>query len=361
MRLTEKSVASLAVPPGQAQLKIQDEGQRGLYLVVGKATKTWQLKRKGRWTRVGGWPALSVATARQRALELLAADDLGRPMGLTVEGAYDLWVKSRPHAPPTLRSHSEFIRLHFGAWKDRDLAKITRPEIVHLHSTLARTRGPKAADNAIKAFRAWWSCAMKLDPALPVCPSIAVSFSPPTEKDESALLARLADWNTLLETAVTNPLRRTMLRFALLTGLRAGDVKTALWDHVQGDRLLVPCPKGGPRRAFSLPLLDAHTSLLRAAGVPRQGQRIFPLFTLRLSPAERKAFGDLDWSPHSLRRVFISVAVEAGLTPFEIALLVNHKIPGVTFRYIAKESDMRAAMSRVVDRLLLKLGSVPAS
>lgn len=353
--LTEAVIKALNPPDGQAQIRIQDGRQRGLYLVVGKATKTWMLKRRNRWVRVGGWPALSPAAARQRTLELLAADDTGRPMGLTVEAAYDLWKKQKPRAASTLRNHREYLNLHFGDWKDTDLAKVTRIEMQRRHEKVTRDRGPKAANNGAKGFRAWWSAAQKIDPHLPACPTIAVNWHEQKPVDESALLARIADWNALVDTAVVNPLRRHMLRFMLLTGLRSGDVRAMRWNQVRGDTLHVPNPKGGAAKAFNLPLVPAHIELLEQARLHGRGQRVFPLFNARLSPGEMKRFGDLQWSPHSLRRVFISTAVEAGLTPFEIALLVNHKVPGVTFGYVAKASDVRPAMARVVNRLVLKL------
>ncbi|CAH0134441.1 integrase family protein [Roseomonas sp. CECT 9278] len=355
--LTERVIAALNPPEGQAQIRIQDERQRGLYLVVGKATKTWMLKRRNRWVRVGGWPALSPAAARQRTLELLAADDTGRPMGLTVEAAYGLWKKQKPRAASTLRNHREYLTLHFGDWQDTDLAKISRVDMQRRHEKVTRDRGPKAANNGAKGFRAWWSAAQKLDPHLPACPTIAINWHAQRPVDESALLARLPEWSTGLDTAVVNPLRRTMLRFMLLTGLRSGDVKTMRWDAIRGDTLFVPNPKGGSSKAFTLPLTAAHVELLGQARPHSRGQRVFPLFNARLSPGEVKRFGDLRWSPHSLRRVFISTAVEAGLTPFEIALLVNHKVPGVTFGYVAKASDMRPAMERVVARLQARLAA----
>lgn len=349
--LTEAVIKALNPPEGQAQIRIQDERQRGLYLVVGKATKTWMLKRRNRWVRVGGWPALSPAAARQRTLELLADDDTGRPMGLTVEAAYDLWKKQKLRAASTLRNHREYLNLHFGDWKDKDVTDISRKDMQKRHEKVTRERGPKAANNGAKGFRAWWSAAQRLDPHLPACPTAAVNWHAQKPIDESALLARLPEWSQRLDTSVVNPLRRTMLRFMLLTGLRSGDVKSMKWDQVRGDTLHIPNPKGGAAKAFNLPLVPAHIELLEAARPHARRGRVFPLFNTRLSPGEQRRFGDLQWSPHSLRRVFISTAVEVGLNPFEIGLLVNHKVPGVTFGYVGKATDVRPAMEKVVARL----------
>ena len=354
--LNEATIGDLKPPPGKAQIRVQDHKQRALYLIVGATKKTWMLRRGNTWTRVGGWPALNANAARRRALELLAAADTGRPMGLTVEAAYELWKKQKPRAASTLRNHREYLNLHFGDWQDIDLAKITRQDMQRRHEKVTRERGPKAANNGAKGFRAWWSAAQKIDEHLPACPTVAVNWHEQAPVDESALLARLPEWSALLETAVVNPLRRTMLRFMLLTGLRSGDVKAMKWDQVRGDMLHIPTPKGG--RSFDLPLLTCHLDLLEAARPHSRRGRVFPLFNARLSPGEQRRFGDLQWSPHSLRRVFISAAVEAGRSPYEIALLVNHKVPGVTFGYVAKGTDVRPAMQRVTERLLRVTGSL---
>lgn len=349
--LTEAIVKGLSVPDGQAQLRVKDPKHRGLYLVVGKKTKTWMLKRKNVWTRVGGWPQLGIKAARERTLQLLAAGDTNRPMGLTLTAAYELWKKARRRAASTLRGHKEYLNLHFEDWKDTDLSDLSREEVQRRHEKISSERGPKAANNGMKALRSWWSAAQKIDPALPVAPTIAVNWHEQQPVDESALLARLHEWNTLLDTAVSNPVRRAMIRFMLMTGLRSGDVKGMRWEHVGQDTLFLPKPKGGERKAFTLPLVAAHLELLEIVRPYAHRARVFPLFNARISPGERKRFGALRWSPHSMRRIFISVAVEAGLTPYEIALLVNHKVPGITFGYVAKAADMRPQMERVVARL----------
>lgn len=359
--LTEKSIPLITIPPDKVRVRVKDEKQPGLFLTVGRQTKTWELKRRGTWHRVGSWPSLSCAAARQRALEILASLDTGRPVGLTLDRAYDMWKRQKARSPLTLRGAEDLMRLHFSAWRTRPLEKLSRQEVQRRHEQITASAGPAAANNAMRLFRSLWNQAMRLDPGLPVAPTIAVIWNQQPTKDESHLYENLQDWWSRLDDVVTNPMRIALYRFALLTGLRANDVRTMRWENVRGDTLHLPTPKGGPTRAFQIPLVTAHSDLLDEARrvAARPGcPWVWPansesghVTDLTLSIAESRSFADLPWSMHSLRRVFISAAVEVGLSHYEIGLLVNHNLPGVTGSYVAKRLDLRGAMQKVVDRL----------
>ena len=55
---------------------------------------------------------------------------------------------------------------------------------------------------------------------------------------------------------IKNPIKLELTLFMLLSGLRSKDARSAKWEHVNEDReaLFVPEPKGGPSRAFYLPV-----------------------------------------------------------------------------------------------------------
>jgi integrase len=67
--------------------------------------------------------------------------------------------------------------------------------------------------------------------------------------------ADLPAWWAQLQ-ALSNPIRRELHLFMLLSGLRRNDVLTARWENFDDKRpsLRVPSPKGGEDRAFELPL-----------------------------------------------------------------------------------------------------------
>jgi integrase len=357
MNLTEKTIPTIEIPPGKVRIRVADAEQPGLYLTIGAKTKTWELKRKGTWHRLGSWPSLPVRSARNEALNYLASLDAGRPVGLTVQHAYDMWRKSDV-VPKTKAANEYYLEKHLADWKTRKLESITPDECRRRHERLTGRNGPGVANNALRSFAAWWHEAMRVDRRLPPSPTAAVNWNAQPKKDESRLLANLPEWNARLDDVIANPRRVAMYRFALLSGLRANDIRTMRWDHIQGGMLRLPKPKGGAGRAFSLPLLDAHMEQLDTPCGPwvwPAVHRTGPIGEVGLAEAERRAFKDLPWSPHSLRRVWLSAAVEARLTDAEMKLLVNHNVPGVTGTYIASLLDLRGAMERVVGRLQERL------
>jgi integrase len=85
----------------------------------------------------------------------------------------------------------------------------------------------------------------------------------------------LANWWTEVQ-ALSNPIRRELHLFTLLSGLRRADVLTARWDHLDKKRkaLRIPSPKGGADRAFDLPLSIPMLRCLER--VKEAGRTFFP-------------------------------------------------------------------------------------
>lgn len=366
MKLTEQIVGSLT-PGGAVRLRVQDDGQRGLYLVVGRATKVWFFKRRNRWIKLGSWPSLPVAAARALALQNLAHDEGQRPMGLTLRFAYDLWRKQPINrAPLTLRNAEQIFTKHFGLWADRHLDRISRADVVERHAQIVKASGPMAARNAIIAFKTWWGQAKRLDPSLGDSPTVAVNVHPQPGKDRSVLWERLADWHSSLA-VIRSPLRREFYLLALFTGLRRDSLRTLQWDHVRGDTLLVAAPKrhrNRPVTPYTIPLgttsLDILDRLRRAHALlaPRSpyvfpGERAAYITDLTLTTAESKEWRGPRFTPHDLRACFITACAAAELHPWAISRLVNHRIQGTAEHYVARNlgGDMERVDSLIRDRL----------
>ena len=85
-------------------------------------------------------------------------------------------------------------------------------------------------------------------------------------------LRDLAAWWENVKT-VRNPMRRELALFELLTGLRMTDARKSSEQHLDetAKTLFIPKPKGGRRRAFTLPLSDAAIGCIhRARALPRR-------------------------------------------------------------------------------------------
>lgn len=77
LRLTETVIARLKPDVGKVQTEFTDAVMPGLLLVVGRRSRTWQLRfsKAGvrRRLRLGAWPGVPAGEARARAAELLSA------------------------------------------------------------------------------------------------------------------------------------------------------------------------------------------------------------------------------------------------------------------------------------------------
>lgn len=166
-------------------------------------------------------------------------------------------------------------------------------------------------------------------------------------------------------------MRRDLQWTLLLTGLRSLDARTLRWEHVDLERgtLHRPCPKGGPERAFTIPLCAVlRERLARARDRPRQDDGwVFPTRdragrTTHLQEAKQQRLVDGRKvlhlpGPHRLRDTFATAAHEAGVHPFDLKLLLNHALPGegdVTLGYIRPSLEHLRGVCESVARWLLE-------
>lgn len=372
MKLTEVSVGSLSLPPGESRLRVQDVGQRGLYIVVGKTTKVWFLKRRNRWIKLGSWPNVPVATARALARAEVSKDEAGAPMRHTLAAAYADW-KAEPvsRSPLTERNVAQILSSHFADWQDRDLLKITRSDVKDRYAKITKTRGPMAARNAMIALRSWWRVAQRLDPRLPEAPTVAVRLHRQPRRNVTPLFDRLHEWHQALD-VIRSPVRREFYLLALLTGLRRDSLRILKWSDVRGDELYIASPKRARHEEpvpFNLPLVDAHMAVLerlRRAGAvlaPRSpwifpGERVDHITDLTLTVGEKRDWRGPNFTPHALRACFMTAAVQAGVHPYALSRLVGHRIDGTAEFYIGKDAGLRDAMQSTVSRLQIVLSGM---
>lgn len=130
------------------------------------------------------------------------------------------------------------------------------------------------------------------------------------------------------------PLIGLIIRFALATGMRRGEIAAMRWNDVdlRRRRLEIPMTKNGHAR--SIPLSDDAIKALPKRS--RHFDRVFEMtgnaIHLAFSRvAERAGIDDLRF--HDLRHEAISRFFELGLTIPEVALISGHRDPTMLFRY----------------------------
>lgn len=134
-----------------------------------------------------------------------------------------------------------------------------------------------------------------------------------------------------------NPYVMLIIRFAIATGMRRGEILQVKWKDVdfQAKTLHIPITKNGHAR--TIPLSSHALAVLHETQrVERKNQLVFPLTGNGFQQAwerlrDRAGLKDLHF--HDLRHEAISRFVECGLSVPEVALISGHRDYRMLFRY----------------------------
>lgn len=368
-----------------------DTQLKGFGLIVNANSKTFIAQRDigGKTVRVtiGRYGIFTVDQARKEAQQILAKMARGinpaeerraaRAQGITLKEAWELYketLKAKKSAPKTLTRYTQAVETYLTRWMNKPLATLTREDVRARHQSIAkevaagkyakgRTRtdvhGLNAANDTMRIFRAIWNRARRQHPELPECPTVNVDWFK-LEKPRTALSPEsLRVWYKAVQVQ-ENEVRRDLLLFALFTGLRRGDAQSLQWVQVDFKQrsLHIPKPKGG--KPFDIPLSDYLVELLKERKA--QNEEHYPDSPYAF-PALSKAgyiveprieVAGVDWTPHDLRRTFITVAESLDISAYALKALVNHSQPNsdVTGGYISIDVErLRAPMQRITDHL----------
>lgn len=173
---------------------------------------------------------------------------------------------------------------------------------------------------------------------LPEPPTLAIEWF--EEKPDGRIIDDLSEWRRTVD-ALENPIHAAFYRLLLFSGLRKSEAAKLRWRDVHDDRLHIPVTKNG--RPFDLPINGRHHEILELLC------RLDPDWVF---PARKSEAGHLvspkriPWSPHTRRRTFAAVAMEAGVIEELVGRLLNHTPLSITgHRYVRPSLDaLRPAM-----------------
>ena len=255
-------------------------------------------------------------------------------------------------APRTIAGYQAHIDAYFTDWKKLPLRKLANdPDMVaRRHDELSTTRGRYAANGGMRTLRAIYNHARKKDRSLPAGnPVDAVDWHREVRRNTGMGPKHLVGWfDELYE--LKNPLRREFHLFTVLSGCRPGALKCAEVEHIHWRaRLLhIPSPKGGPSRAFDIPLSPAMIRcLIRAIRISR---RWYPEQAKRWVFASESLSGHIEdqkeersvlskWG-NELRQTYRTCAQAARVPSLDAKILMNHRLPGVNEEYITVAAIM---------------------
>ena len=353
----------------KAQYIVRDAKQHGLFLVIGKRTRTWAVqldyldmarKRKTKRIVLGHHPALPVAKARIEAMETLARHKKApgaqaEPVTLRMAWAeYQKRMATRiargDKSQASLTSYRDRLEGRLGDWLDVSLADLSNdPMAVHArHQEIGMTSGHATADCVMKTLRTIYKFtkAINRDAKLPSdMPTSAVAWFLDTPNRPAMREEDFPEWHRQLM-ALENPVRQAYHKMMLYSGMRPASLGVARWADLDRDRcaLRVPLPKGGKRKAFELPLSDAMLTVLdeaqeagRLMAPSHCGEFIFPSPTNQghvTSAVEPK----LSYWGASLRRTVKGIHITVGIADMFSQLLLNHGPRNVSEGYARPEA-----------------------
>lgn len=342
-----------------------------------KGTKTFiALVKSGSRHKLGRYPTLSLASARDETRKLLAQQTLGhyeKPSTLTYDTAVEKYLaacteKNRPRTVADYKKH--LARFPFGNRRITSIKK--RSVAAELEKITPRSMRAHVL-TSVKVFFSWCASEGHIDvspisalkpPATPIAKRVAKTkraLSP----DEIRILLRAA-------LAYPYPFGQ-IIALLLLTGQRRNEIATLRWQHITHETITIPADiaKNGIEHTFPYGKLVRQV-LDSVPSYAVQDEYVFPARweAVRGKPStvfngwskSKKAFDETltdiaGYKLHDLRRTF-STRLQALKVPAEVReKLVNHVsgtqkgVAGV-YEVYGYEEEMKFAIAQYENFLL---------
>lgn len=340
MNLTDLKLRAL--PFEDRQRDYPDDAVAGMFLRVGKKTKTFMLTIRQPTRRritIGRYPDLTLSKARERARDLLAEARLAKdqPITMTFKATFELFKTIHI---PTMRpgSQEQAIRIlstRFAALRHRRLTEIKTPELA---ATIDAIHAPGEKLNAfiyLRAFLNWCYQRGYLDQN----PISRLKAPPPSKPRERVLsdaeLVRV--WRTASDGDFG-----AFIRLLILSAQRKGQWYAFKPEFVQGDTIVFPAGvmKAGKTHVIPLTPTIARTIGNHSFAGWSEGRHKRALWKLSQTSG---------WTLHDLRRTTATRMAELGIAPHVIERILAHSsgtISGVAAVYnrATYMPEMKAAL-----------------
>jgi len=305
--------------------------------------------------------------------------------------AVDLHISGRPDRPlrdKTAAEYRKIFEVYLKPWLDLPITEIAarQEEFQALHTSITREgydtspmdgkRGyrprrkgsPYAANGIVRALRAVYTTARTDWPKLKLPELAKIRLNKEKPRDKAVETKQLPEWYTaVMAFRDSDRIKADAMLLAIFTAMRLNTIKQLEWRNVFIDepgeaRLLAADPKGGPHKAYWIPLSDYVVQLLRdrRACVWTRDRHpdspyVFPglqgnhadLTTAR-SPI--LGGGKTGFSAHDYRHSYDTYGTNAGIPPRQLEQLMNHSQKTVNAKYAKREIDaLRPAQQEITD------------
>jgi integrase len=376
-----------AKPSTKRRIELVDNDSGVRLRITPAGAKSWCVRRRvqgGEPVRVtlGAYPALSLAEARKLARKAISELTHGvnprdrrraeAEAGMTVAEALDGYLELRAARlkPATVADYRTLMRRELRDLASKPARSLGGEQIVKWHSGFkSRSNADKAARllRAILRYAADRHGVHGPDGRVATDALRTLRLWTPARR-RTRMVGDMTAWRAAIERC-PQPVRDLFLCLAL-TGLRRDELRLATWEQVDLERgtLFLPDPKNRtptllPLPAQALAILNERmtTRVIKESFVfSYDGSTSIGLKTLSRWLVRTGAEMGARWSPHDLRRGYLSAA--AAIAPaYVVKRLAHHATPAsdVTGGYVwLSVEEMRPWAQRTADKVLGGAGVV---
>ena len=204
-------------------------------------------------------------------------------------------------------------------WRDKRLKEVKAATVVRELNTLSAMLN--------HAKREW---------CMPIINPVAEIKRPTVDASRTR---RLIDGEELKLSVALSPVYRNIVRLALATAMRRGEVLSLLWTNVNFEARVAVLPKTKNGEMRRVPFSSDAIAILkeqRAVNVQNISGKVFDVTEISLDKSWRRACrsaGVIGLRFHDLRHEAISRLFEIGLNPMEVSSISGHKTLQMLKRY----------------------------
>jgi len=280
----------------------------------------------------------------------------------TIERLWESYKKNNPNLKGMHTYESAWnlhIKPEFGAKEPKDIMPL---DINQIKNKLLKERSPQTAQHVLELLRRIINFGVNNK----LCQGIDFKIEMPKVDNKKTEDLTEEELNNLIKAIDqdTHPYAGPMMKMALFTGMRRGELFKLQWNHINFDRNFISIvdPKGGPDQ--KIPLNECARSVLEA--LPKTDSPfIFPghngccRSNIRNQVNRiKKAAGLPDnFRPlHGLRHTYASILASSGkVDMYTLQKLLTHKSPQMTQRYAhLRDETLKRASDLIVDLIPMK-------
>jgi integrase len=363
-KLTDAAIRAIELPDGKNDLLVWDAGLPGLALRVGRQRRAWVYvyrppgagaKANPQKIGLGAWPAVTVSAAREAARVEAGRIAKGENPAAarreakrqetakvsTVLDKYEASLESRRYANTV--STMSTLRRGLAKFRDRDVATLTRLELVDAIDAVAQEGRPGAAADLRKHLRTLleWTSNKGLTPfnALAGLRRERATKAQRIETEERGRALSDDELKKLWHAADPEAVLGRYIRALILTGARRAEISRLERSMVGDDCLTIPSTHTKQGRPHEIPIVPALRAILDAC--PRTTSRLVfpsPLTGREMSGwtqhvAKLRRNSGVDFTLHDLRRTMRSGLSRLSVDHDTAEMALGHQQDDLVRRY----------------------------